>query len=41
MIIDNSFLWWPPWLKYGMDDNDIIVSDYLGKPYDYDEMLNN
>lgn len=27
-------------LNYGMDDNDIIVSDYLGKPYDYDEMLN-
>lgn len=26
-------------LNYGMDDNDIIVSDYLGKTYDYDEML--
>ena len=27
-------------LNYGMDDNDKIVSEYLGKPYYYDEMLN-
>ncbi len=27
-------------LNFGMDDNDIIVSEYLGKPYDYNEMLN-
>ena len=27
-------------LNYKMDNNDIIVSEYLDKPYDYDEMLN-
>ena len=27
-------------LNYSMDNNDEIVSKYLGKPYDYDEMLN-
>lgn len=27
-------------LNYKMDDNGVIVSDYLDKPYDYDEMFN-
>lgn len=27
-------------LNYKMDDNDVIVSEYLDKPYDYDEMFN-